>query len=91
MVDVKKRIGKTEEYLDSKIIAGCKEAGATIEESEKVAKEVSMKVEKMAVVDAQKLSDMVVESLRKVNKAAADAFHKFRAGLAIKKYLANYA
>ncbi len=78
MVKVKKRIGKTEEYLESKIIAGCKKAGATIEEAAKVAKEVSMKMEKTAVVDAEKLSDMVVESLRKVNKAAADAFHEFR-------------
>jgi len=78
MVKVKKRIGKTEEYLESKIIAGSKKAGATIEDAEKVAKEVSMKVEKMAVVDAERLSDMVVESLRKVNKAAADGFNKFR-------------
>jgi hypothetical protein len=78
MVKVKKRIGKTEEYLESKIIAGCKKAGATAEEAAKVAKEASMKVGKMAVVDAEKLSDMVVESLRKVNKDAADAFHEFR-------------
>ena len=78
MVKVKKRIGKTEEYVESKIIAGCKKAGATAEEAVKVAKEASVKVGNMAVVDAEKLSDMVVESLRKVNKAAADAFHKFR-------------
>jgi hypothetical protein len=85
MVKVKKRIGKTEEYLESKIIAGCKKAGATTEEAVKVAKEASMNVGKMAVVDAEKLSDMVVESLRKVNKAAADTFHKFRTEKYMKK------
>jgi transcriptional regulator NrdR family protein len=78
MVKVKKRVGEIEEYMESKIIAGCKNAGATTEEAVKVAKEVSMKAGKTTVVDAEKLSDMVVESLRKVNKAAADGFHKFR-------------
>ncbi len=78
MVSVKKRIGRTEEYLESKIIAGVKKAGATAEEAANVVKEVGVKVEKMTVVEAEKLSDMVVESLRKVNKTAADAFLKFR-------------
>ena len=79
MVSVKKRIGRTEEYLESKIIEGVKKAGATAEEASEVVADVGFKVSDMAVVEADKLSDMVVESLRKVNKAAADAFLKFRA------------
>ena len=78
MVSVRKRIGRTEEYLESKIVAGVRKAGATAEEAAKVVTDVGAKVEKMTVVEAEKLSDMVVESLRKVNKAAADAFLKFR-------------
>ena len=65
MVKVKKRKGTTEEFLESKIIAGCKRAGATAEEAAKVAKEATIKAAKMAVVDAEKLSDIVVESLKK--------------------------
>ena len=79
MVSVRKRIGRTEEYLESKIIEGVKKAGATAEEASEVVADVGFKVGDMAVVEADKLSDMVVESLRKVNKAAADAFLKFRA------------
>jgi transcriptional regulator NrdR family protein len=78
MVSVRKRIGRTEEYLESKIIEGVKKAGATAEEAAKVVTDVGAKVEKMTVVEAEKLSDMVLESLRKVNKTAADAFLKFR-------------
>jgi len=79
MVSVKKRIGRTEEYLESKIIEGVKKAGATAEEAAKVVTDVGAKVEKMTVIEAERLSDMVVESLRKVNKSAADAFLRFRA------------
>ncbi len=71
MVSVKKRIGRTEEYIGAR--------GATAEEASEVVADVGFKVRDMAVVEADKLSDMVVESLRKVNKAAADAFLKFRA------------
>ncbi len=78
MVKVKKRDGRIEEFVESKIIAGCKKAGATAEEAVKVAKEVSMQVVKMAIIPAEKLSDLVLAALRKVNKAAADAFNKFR-------------
>ena len=79
MVSVKKRIGRTEEYLESKIIEGVKKAGATAEQAAEVVTDVGAKVEKMTVIEAERLSDMVVESLRKVNKAAADAFLRFRA------------
>ncbi|MDI6825598.1 MAG: ATP cone domain-containing protein [Candidatus Aenigmarchaeota archaeon] len=78
MVKVKKRDGRLEEFIESKIIVGCKKAGATAKEAAQVAKEISMKVGEMAVVPAGKLSNMVVKSLKEVNKAAANAFVKFR-------------
>jgi transcriptional regulator NrdR family protein len=78
VVKVKKRDGRLEEFVESKIIAGCVKAGATAKEAARVGKEVSMAIAKTAIVPAEKLSDMVVASLKKVNKAAADAFVKFR-------------
>ena len=78
MVKVKKRDGRLEEFTESKIIAGCKKAGATAKEAAQVAKEVSKKIANMTIVEAEKLSSMVVASLKKVNKTATDAFVKFR-------------
>lgn len=77
MVKIKKRSGKLEEFMKSKIVSGCKKTGATAEQAVQVAKDVSVKVAKIAVVPA-KLSNMVVTSLRKINKTAADAFVRFR-------------
>ncbi len=78
MVKVKKRDGKYERFSKSKIAAGIRSAGATAEEAAHVAEEVAGKVVHKAEVTAQKLSGMVVTSLRKVNKAAADEFVRFR-------------
>ena len=78
MVKVKKRDGKFEEFVESKIVAGVKKAGATAEQAGHVAKEVAEKVARKTEVTAEEMSDMVVTSLKKVNKAAADEFVKFR-------------
>jgi 20S proteasome alpha/beta subunit len=59
-------------------VEGVKKAGATVEEAEKVAKEVAGKIAKRTEVTAQDLSRMVVTSLRKINKTAAEEFVKFR-------------
>jgi transcriptional regulator NrdR family protein len=78
LVKIKKRDGSFEEFVESKIVTGVKKAGATAEEAAKVAKDVSAKVAKKAEVTAEELSNMVVSSLKKVNKAVADEFVKFR-------------
>jgi len=78
LVKIKKRDGSFEEFVESKIVAGVKKAGATAEEAAQVAKEVSAKVAKKAEVTSEELSNLVVASLKKVNKAAADEFVKFR-------------
>jgi len=78
MIKFKKRNGKIEEFIESKIITGVKKAGASDEEAELVAKEVSLKVAHKADINAEELSNIVVTSLRKANKAAAEKFVKFR-------------
>ena len=78
MVKVKKRDGRFEEFVESKIVAGIKKAGATTEEAAYVAKEVSAELAHKTEVTAEELSNMVMASLKKVNKAAADEFVKFR-------------
>ncbi|MDQ1281040.1 MAG: hypothetical protein QG670_2304 [Thermoproteota archaeon] len=78
MVKVKKRDGRMEEFIESKIITGVKKAGATAEEATKVGKEVAEKVAQRGQVTATELSRLVVTSLRKVNSKAAEAFVKFR-------------
>jgi transcriptional regulator NrdR family protein len=78
MVKIRKRDGRIEEFLESKIVAGVKKAGATAKEAAQVAKEVAAKVANRAEVAAEELSTMIVTSLRNVNKAASEAFVKFR-------------
>lgn len=85
MVKVKKRNGIVQEFTESKIVAGIKRAGATVEEAGHVAKEVAKKMERntedvleIGEVTAAELSKMVVNELEKVNKKAADEFVKFR-------------
>ena len=78
MVRVKKRSGKLEEYLESKIVTGVRKAGASAKEAEHVAKQVSKMVAHKRVVTADALSDMVAASLLKVNKSAAGNYIKFR-------------
>jgi len=78
LVRVKKRSGKLEEYLESKIVTGVRKAGASAKEAEHVAKQVSKMVAPKREVTADDLSNMVAASLSKVNKAAAGNFTKFR-------------
>jgi len=78
MVNVKKRDGRIEDYVESKIVNGVKKAGATAEEAAHVAEEVLEKVGHRTEVAAEELSRMVVTSLRKVNKKASEEFIKFR-------------
>ena len=75
---VKKRDGTFEDFVETKIAAGIKRAGATAEEAARVAKEVALKIAGKAVITAEELSSMVVAALAKINKAAAEAFAKFR-------------
>jgi len=78
VVKIRKRDGSIEEFVESKIVAGVKKAGATAQEAAKVGKEVSAKVVHRAEITAKELSEIVVASLRKVNKAASEEFVKFR-------------
>lgn len=78
MVKIKKKDGRFEEFVESKIVTGVKKAGATAEEAAHVAKEVAEKVARKTEVTAEELSNMVVTSLKKLNKAAADKFVKHR-------------
>ena len=78
MVRVKKRSGRFEEYIESKIVTAVIKAGASVKEAEHVAKRVSRMVVPMREVTTDDLSNMVVASLRKVNRAAAGNFTKFR-------------
>lgn len=80
MVRVKKRDGRIEEFMKSKIINGCKKAGATAKEGVKVAEEVALKVTKFTIVTTDEIAKFVVDSLEKVNKKAADAYKNFRKG-----------
>lgn len=78
MVKVKKRDGRFEEFIESKIADGVKRAGATAGEAERVAKAVSWDLAHETEITAEELSTMVVNSLKKVNKAAANEFVKYR-------------
>ena len=78
LVKVKKRSGKFEEFVESKITAGVKRAGATAEEAERVVKAVSWDLAYETEITAEELSNVVVRSLKKINKTAADEFVKYR-------------
>ena len=78
MVRVKKRSGRLEEYIESKIATSVQKAGASAKEAEHVAKQVSKMVAPKREVTADDLSNMVAASLSRVNKAAAGNFTKFR-------------
>ena len=78
MVRIKKRSGRFEEFLESKIVTSVRKAGASAKEADHVAKQVSKMVAPKREVTADELSNMVAISLRKVNKAAAGNFTKFR-------------
>lgn len=85
LVKIKKRDGRFEEFDESKIVAGIKKAGATVEEAGRVAKKVAEKSArnadealKIGEVTTTELSRMVVAELGEINKAASDEFVKFR-------------
>jgi len=78
LVRIKKRSGRFEEFLESKIVTSVRKAGASAEEAQHVAKLVSRKVAPKREVTTDELSNMVAASLSKVNKAAAGNFTKFR-------------
>jgi len=76
--EIRKRYGRIEEFVESKIAAGVRKAEATAEEPSEVAKEVSEKVAYRAHVTAEMLSRLVVTSPGKVNKKAVEGFIEFR-------------
>jgi transcriptional regulator NrdR family protein len=78
LVRIKKRSGKIEEFIESKIATSCEKAGASAKQAQHVADQVSKMVAPKREVTADDLSNMVATSLRKVNKAAAGNFTKFR-------------
>ena len=78
MVRVKKRSGRLEEYIESKIATSVQKVGASAKEAEHVAKQVSKMVAPKREVTADDLSNMVAASLLKVNKSAAGNYIKFR-------------
>ena len=78
MVDVKKRDGRIEKYIESKIVTGVKKAGATAKETEQVAKEVATKIANRTEIAASELSNIVVTSLKRINKKVSEEFVKFR-------------
>ena len=78
LVKVRKKDGRLEEFDESKIASGVRKAGATAEEAAYITQEVSKKVAYLAEVASEELSDMVVASLSKINKAEAEKFVQAR-------------
>jgi transcriptional regulator NrdR family protein len=78
VVQVKKRDGGIQDFVQSKLEASVKKAGATAEQATQVAKLVAKKVANKIEVTSAKLSDYVVAALRKINKKAADAYAAYR-------------
>lgn len=78
MVKVKKKDGRTEEFMVSKIVSGCEKAGSNAEQALCVATEILKNVADKTIVTAKDLSDMVVKELSEVNEAAAEAFDEYR-------------
>jgi transcriptional regulator NrdR family protein len=75
---VKKRDGKLEDFDGSKLKRGLMRSAATEKEAEAVLADVVKQLGDTPVVDARRLSVMVVDSLRNVNEHAADEFVAFR-------------
>ncbi len=78
MVKVKKRDGRIQDFVQSKIEASVEKAGATVEQAKQVTKIVVAEVANMVQVSSAKISVYVVAALRKINKKAADAYVAFR-------------
>lgn len=81
---VKKKDGRLEDFMDSKLIAGCQKAGATSEQAALVAKEVKEKLIGREQVTTDELAGMVIPALAKVNPVASAAFAKYRTEKALK-------
>lgn len=73
MAKVRKRNGALQAFNKSKIVKACKKAGVSTKSAMAVAEEVAKKVGK-ATIRAERLSKLVVASLRKRNKRAAQSF-----------------
>ena len=80
MVKVKKKDGRIEDFIKSKIVNGCKKAGANAKEAVRVAEEVAVKVTRFTIVTTDEIARLVVDSLGKINKKAATAYKNFREG-----------
>ncbi|UCH01908.1 MAG: hypothetical protein JSV20_08795 [Candidatus Bathyarchaeota archaeon] len=78
MVKVRKRNGKVEEFDEGKIVAGVKNAGATLNEADRVTKEVASKIVNRIEITADELTSIIVKSLTKINKVASEKFVKYR-------------
>ena len=73
MAKVRKRSGKLQAFNKSKIIKACKKSGAGVKTAITVSEEVAKKIGK-GTIRAERLSKLVIASLRKVNKRAAQSF-----------------
>jgi transcriptional regulator NrdR family protein len=74
MVKIKKRDGRIENFIQSKMESSIEKAGATVEQAKEVTKTVAAKIAEMVEVSTALLSDYVVAALRKINKKAAEAY-----------------
>ncbi len=73
MAKVRKRSGKLQTFNKNKIVRACKKAGASAKVAVAVAEEVAKKVGN-ATIRAERLSKLVIASLRKRSKMAAQNF-----------------
>ncbi|MBI1978703.1 MAG: hypothetical protein HYS62_01420 [Candidatus Aenigmarchaeota archaeon] len=82
MAKVRKRNGTLQTFNKNKIVKACKKAGASAKSAMMVAEEVAKKVGE-GTVRAERLSKLVITTLRRKNKRAAASF----AAYVKKKYL----
>ncbi len=73
MAHVRKRSGKLQAFNKSKIVKACKKAGASAKAAVAVAEEVAKKVGD-TTIRAERLSKLVIATLRKKNKRVAASF-----------------
>jgi len=73
MGKVRKRSGKLQAFDKNKIVRACKKAGASAKIGLAIAEEIAKKVGK-GTVRAERLSKLVISSLRRKNKRAAASF-----------------
>lgn len=73
MGKVRKRNGKLQAFNKNKIVRACKKAGASAKSALLVAEQVTKKVGK-GTIRAERLSKLVIATLRRTNKRAAQSF-----------------